>query len=127
MIGFGHQWKLVRDWICSRCSARATHWWAIFASSSSSCNVLVDDRLVDKCPKSFGRLQLRTIGRQMNEANAIGDFEIVRPMPPRIVEHEQDDAAQACFGFAREGFKQCLEKFLRHAVGKIPEGFACRR
>jgi len=41
-----------------------------------SCNVLVDDRLVDKCPKSFGRLQLRTIGRQMDEANAIGDFEI---------------------------------------------------
>src|ERR1700724_3528087 len=35
MIGFGHQWKLVRDWICSRCSARATHRWAIFASSSS--------------------------------------------------------------------------------------------
>lgn len=81
-----------------------------------SCDVLVDDRLVDKRPKSFGRLQLRTIGRQMNEANPIGDFEIGRPMPPRIVEHEKDDAAQACFGFAREGFKQGLEKFLRHTV-----------
>ena len=80
------------------------------------CDMLVDDRLVDKRPKSFGRLQLRTIGRQMNEANRIGDFEIGGPMPPRIVEHEKDDAAQACFGFAREGFKQCLEKFLRHTV-----------
>lgn len=60
------------------------------------CDVLVDDRLVDKRPKSFGRLQLRTIGRKINKANAVGDFEIGRPMPPRIVEHEKDDAAQAC-------------------------------
>jgi hypothetical protein len=64
----------------------------------------------------FGGLQLRTIGRQINEANPIGDFEIGGPMPPRIVEHEQDDAAQARFGFAHEGFKQGLEKFLRHTV-----------
>lgn len=91
------------------------------------CNVLVDDRLVDKCPKSFGGLQLRGVGRQINEANAIGDFEIGWPMPPRIVEHEKDDAAQACFGFVCEGCKQRLEKFLRHSVGNIPEGFACRR
>jgi hypothetical protein len=91
------------------------------------CDVLVDDRLVDKRPKSFGGLQLRGVGRQINEANAIGDFEISWPMPPRIVEHEKDDAAQACFGFACEGCKQRLEKILRHSVGNIPEGFACRR
>src|ERR1700720_2255113 len=48
-------------------------------------------------------------------------------MPSSIIEHEQDDACDACFGFAREGFEQSLEKFLRHPVGKIPEGFACRR
>jgi hypothetical protein len=91
------------------------------------CDVLVDDRLVDKRPKSFGGLQLRGVGRQINEANAIGDFEISWPMPPRIVEHEKDDAAQACFGFVCEGCKQRLEKILRHSVGNIPEGFACRR
>ena len=62
------------------------------------CDVLVDDRLVDKRPKSFGGLQLRGVGWQINEANAIGDFEISWPMPPRIVEHEKDDAAQARFG-----------------------------
>jgi len=43
-------------------------------------------------------------------------------MPPRIVEHEKDDAAQACFGFAREGFKQCLEKFLRELRPKVGDG-----
>jgi hypothetical protein len=26
-----------------------------------------------------------------------------------------------------EGCKQRLEKILRHSVGNIPEGFACRR
>lgn len=90
-------------------------------------DVLVDDRLIDKRPKGFGGLQLRGVGRQINEANAIWDFEIGWPMPSSIVEHEQDDAAQARFGFARKGFEQSLEKFLRHTVGKIPEGFAGRR
>jgi len=91
------------------------------------CDVLVDDGLVDKRPKSFGGLQLWGVGRQINDANAIRDFEIGWPMPSRIVEHEKDYAAQACSGFAREGFKQRREKFLRHTVGKIPEGFACGR
>jgi hypothetical protein len=55
-------------------------------------DVLVDDRFVNESPKSFGGLQLGTIGRQINEANPIWDFEIGRPMPPCIVEHEPDDA-----------------------------------
>ena len=85
-------------------------------------DVLVNDRLVNERPKRFGGLQLGTIRRQINEANTIGDFEIGWPMPSRIVEHEQDDAAQARFGLARKGFEQSLEEFLRHAVGNIPEG-----
>ena len=89
-----------------------------------ACDVLVDDRLVEEHPKGFGGLQLGTIRRQINEANTIGDFEIGWPMPSRIVEHEQDDAAQARFGLARKGFEQSLEEFLRHAVGNIPEGLA---
>jgi hypothetical protein len=44
--------------------------------------------------------------------------------PSGIVEHQQDNAANARFGLAREGFEQRLEQRLRHAVGKIPEGFA---
>ncbi len=36
----------------------------------------------------------------MNKANPVGDFEIGRPMPSCVVEHEQDDARQARFGFA---------------------------
>ena len=87
-------------------------------------DVLVDDRLVDERPQGFGRLQLRSVGRQINEPNAIGDFQIGCAMPSGIVEHEQNDASNAGFGFAREGFEQRLEERLRHAVGKIPEGFA---
>jgi hypothetical protein len=68
LIGFGHQWNPVRVFICSGRSARTTHCWAIFASSSlDACDVLVDDRLVDERPKGFGGLQLGTIGRQMNK------------------------------------------------------------
>jgi hypothetical protein len=87
-------------------------------------DMLVDDRLVDEGPQSFGRLQLWTVGRQINEAYAIGDLQARRAMPSGIVEHEQDDASDAGFGLAREGFEQRLEERFRHAVGKIPEGFA---
>ena len=45
-------------------------------------------------------------------------------MPSGIVENEQDDASDAGFGLAREGLQQSLEEWFRHAVGKIPEGFA---
>ena len=45
-------------------------------------------------------------------------------MPSRIIKHEQDNAANARFGFARERFQQRLEQWLRYAVGKIPEGLA---
>ena len=45
-------------------------------------------------------------------------------MPSGIVEHQQDDAPDAGFGPAREDFEQRLEERFRHAVGKIPEGFA---
>ena len=90
----------------------------------NGCDVLVDDRLVDERPQGFGRLQLRNVGRQINEPNAIGDFQIGCAMPSGIVEHEQNDASNAGLGFACEGFEQRLEERLRHAVGKIPEGFA---
>ena len=58
-------------------------------------NVLVDNRLVDQRPQGFGGLQLRSIGRQVKEANAIWDFQIGGAMPSRIVKHEQDDACDA--------------------------------
>src|SRR5208337_3035301 len=64
-------------------------------------DVLVDDRLVDQRPQGFGRLQLGCVGRQKNEANTIWDLQSGWAMPSRIVEHEQDNAANARFGFAR--------------------------
>ena len=49
-------------------------------------DVLGDDRLINKRPKGFGRRQLGTIRRQINEANPIWDFEIRRPRPSRLAE-----------------------------------------
>src|SRR5271166_803280 len=45
-------------------------------------------------------------------------------MPSGIVEDQQNDAADAGFGLGREGFERRLEQRFRHAVGKMPEGFA---
>jgi len=63
-----------------------------FVEFRNGCDVLVDNGLVDQSPKSFGGLQLGTIRRQIHEANTIWDFQVGRPMPSCIVEHEQNDA-----------------------------------
>ena len=106
---------------------------------------LLTIELVNERPQGFRGLQLWAVGRQVNEANAVGDLEAGRAIPPPaippsfarrnlwlaspsgIVEDQQDNASDAGFGLAREGFEQRLEEWLRHAVGKIPEGLARRR
>ena len=90
-------------------------------------DVLIDDRLVDQRPQCFCRLQLECVGPQLNEANAIGDFQFGWAMPSGILEDQQNDAADAGFGLAREGFERHLEEWLRHAVGRavIPPGSEC--
>lgn len=75
-------------------------------------NMLVDDRLVEERPQGFCRLQLWTVGRQINEANAIWDLEAGGAVPTGIVENEQDNASDAGFGLAREGFQQSFEEWL---------------
>ncbi len=74
--GFGHQWKPVRVWIFSRCSASEGDALAgnFCVKFSDRRGALVDDRLVDESPDGFGWLQLWTEGRQINEADVIGDL-----------------------------------------------------
>jgi hypothetical protein len=61
-------------------------------------------------PIGFRRLQLWTVGRQVNEADAVGDLQATRAMPSGIVEHEQNDASGAGFRLAREGFTRSASK-----------------
>ncbi len=66
--------------------------------------VPIDDRLVDQGPEMLGRLQLRTVGRQEDEADPLGDDQTFGAMPARVVEHEDDVAlAPGCRGRSNFG------------------------
>ena len=85
--------------------------------------VLVDDRLVHVDPEGFGRLQLGRVGRQEDEADALGNGERFG-MPAGAVEDEDDDPVAAGPRLAREEGEGVLEELLVDAGRKIPEAFA---
>jgi hypothetical protein len=77
------------------------------------CEVLVRERLVDMDPEGLGRLQLGGVGRQVDEADAIGDCEARRGVP-------------AGAGLAGEEGEGVGEELLVDAGADVPEALAGR-
>ena len=89
--------------------------------------VPIDDGLVDQRPEALGGLQLRTVGRQEDEPDAVRHGEPGLGVPAGIVEHQDDDALASGAALAREGGEQRLEEPLIDAGRQIPDGLpACR-
>jgi hypothetical protein len=86
--------------------------------------VAVDDRLVDMDPEGFRGLEFRGVGRQVDEANALGHREAGLGVPAGAVEHEQDDAVAPGTGLAGEARERLLEELLVDAGGEVPEALA---
>ena len=86
--------------------------------------VLVDDRFVDVDPKRLGRLQLRGVGRQVDEADALGHRETGAGVPAGAVEDEQDDPVAPGAGLAGEEREGVLEQRLVDAGREVPEALA---
>src|SRR4030095_8314491 len=84
----------------------------------------IDDRLIHQRPETFGGLELRTVGRQEDEADPVRDGQVFGAMPARVVEHENDAARTARAGLAREGGEQFGEEGFREAAAKIPDRLA---
>ncbi len=57
---------------------------------SESSEVSVGEGLVDEGPEVLGGLQLRTVGRLVDEAHTLGDGEVLGPMPAGVVELQDD-------------------------------------
>ena len=62
--------------------------------------VPVDNGLVDDRPQTLGRLQVRRVGRQIDEANAVRHGQVRFAVPAGIVEHQQDGALTPGAGLA---------------------------
>ena len=70
-------------------------------------DMLIGDRLIHQRPEMFRGLELRSVGRQEDEADPLGDGQVLGPMPAGVVEHENDAALAAGAGLARKGGEQC--------------------
>ena len=86
--------------------------------------VAVDDRFVDMDPEGFRRLKLRGVGREIDEANALGHREAGLAVPAGAVEHEDDDAVAPGTGLAGEEREGVLEELLVDGGGDVPEALA---
>lgn len=89
--------------------------------------VFVDERLINQRPKVLGGLEFRAVGRLIDQAQAVGNGQVFRPVPASVVEGEDDDALASGAGRAREGLEQFGKERLVDAVGEVPDGLSARR
>lgn len=89
--------------------------------------VSVHQWLVDERPKVLGGLQLRAVGRLVDQADAVGDGKILRSVPARVVEREEDDAIAPGAGLASKSAEQFGKERLVDAVREVPHGLPSGR
>jgi len=86
--------------------------------------VLVGEGLVDVDPEGLGRLQLRGVGGQVDEADALGDRQARGGVPAGAVEDEEDDPVGAGARLAGEEREGLGEELLVDAGADVPEALA---
>jgi hypothetical protein len=82
---------------------------------SESFEVPVDDRLVDMGPEGLGGLEFRGVGRQVDEADTLGEAERCG-VPAGAVEDEEDDPVAPGAGLAGEEGEPIVGKTIRWIV-----------
>ena len=88
---------------------------------------LIGERLVDEHPKVFGRLQFRAMGRLEDEADTVGDGEVLRTMPACIVELKHNALLGPRADRLGKIVENAFEHLLADGVGDIPHRLARRR
>jgi hypothetical protein len=86
--------------------------------------ILIGEGFIEQRPQMLGGLELGTIGRQIDQEDAIRDREPGRTVPASIVEHEEDDAFVPGSGLTCEGGKQLGKERLVDSVRQIPNGLS---
>ena len=81
----------------------------------------VRDGLVDMHPEGLGRLQLRRVGRKIDESDAFRHGEAGGGVPAGAVEDEDNDAVASRTCLAGEEREGVLEERLVDAGGEVPE------
>jgi hypothetical protein len=87
----------------------------------------IGDRLIHQRPEMLRGLEFGRVGRQEDEADPIGDGQVLGSMPAGIVEHEDDAALAAGAGLTGEEGEQFGEEGLGETAAEIPERLATGR
>jgi hypothetical protein len=88
---------------------------------------LIGERLVDERPKVLGRLQFRALGWLEDEADTIGDGQVLRTMLARIVELKHDALLGPRADRLGKIGENAFEHLLADGVGDVPHRLARRR
>ena len=84
----------------------------------------IDDRLVHQRPERLGGLQFGTVGRQVDQFDAVRHSEVGQGVPAGIVEQQHDALLGTGADRAGEGGEQVGEQRLGHGVGQVPDRLA---
>ena len=87
----------------------------------------VGKRFIDERPQVLGGLELRAVGRLVDEPDAVGDGEVLQTVPAGIIELEHDDAVAPGASLAGKGFEQLCKEGFVDPVRQIPDVLAARR
>ena len=88
--------------------------------------MLVDERLIDKGPEAFSRLEFWAAWRLIDEPDAVWNWKIFRAMPAGIVKLQDDDALAAGTSLTCEGCEQFGKERFVDPVGKVPDRLSAR-
>ena len=80
----------------------------------------VGERFVDQWPEMFGRLQFRAVGRLVDEADSVGNPQVRRSVPARVVELQDDPLVGAGADVGGEVGQRELEQVLAYGVRDVP-------
>ena len=87
----------------------------------------IGDRLIHQRPEMLGGLEFGRVRRQEDEADPLGDGQVLGSMPAGVVEYEDDAALAARAGLTGEEGEQFGEEGLGEAAAEISERLAAGR
>jgi hypothetical protein len=86
--------------------------------------VPIREGLIGQRPEVLSRLELRGVGGQEEEMDAVGDLDLLPGMPAGAIEHEEDTSGRSSPHIARKGGEHLTEEDCLHGGQEPPLGLA---
>jgi hypothetical protein len=88
---------------------------------------LISYTLIGERPQALARLQFRSVGRQVEQLDALGHHKLLTAMPASLVKHQQHALGRSCADRLGEEGKRNGEELCCHTWQQVPLALATRR